>query len=215
MLETLSVALFCITLLYVTITTRLAAYVSVLRAQGILLFIFVIAHYTELGLFHTLFLSFETLIIKTMLIPLFLTFIIKKISVKRETEPFIDNFHSLMITTLIIMLSFIIAVFIKRLDSSINALQLAVSIASLSIGLFIIISRKKIITHVMGYLIFENGIYLMAFTLAGHQPIIIETGVLLDIFIGVLIMGIFVNRISSTTESLDQSELRRLTDSCN
>ncbi|MBF0472399.1 MAG: hypothetical protein HQK91_04995 [Nitrospirae bacterium] len=212
MIDSIISLLFCVTLLYITITTRLAAYVKVLAIQGILLFILSTSHLHELGFYHTLVLGIGTLFIKTFLIPYFITFIIKKIHINRETEPFIDNFYSLLIATIIIIMSFIIAMFIKNLDNSVNNLQLAVSIAAINIGLFIMTSRKKIITHVMGYLIFENGIYLLSFTLATRIPVIIETGILIDVFIGVLMMGIFVNRISSTTESLDQDDLMRLTD---
>lgn len=205
-------ALFCVTLVYITITTRLAVYVKVLVTQGILLFILTIEHREEIGLFHTLMLGIGTLGIKAFLIPFFISYIIKKIHINRESEPYIDNFYSLLIAVIIIIIAFIIAMFIKDIDNSINNLQFAVSLAAMNIGLFIITSRKKIITHVMGYLVFENGIYLLSFTLARHIPIMIEAGVLIDVFIGLLIMGIFVNQISSTTESLDQKELIRLTD---
>jgi hydrogenase-4 component E len=215
MIDSIISALFFVTLIHITITTRLAEYIKALVIQGILIFILTTSNYKEIGLFHTLILGGGILFIKTLLIPYFIAYIIKKIKIKREAEVSIDNFYSMLIAIIIILISFIIAMFINYFDKSVNSMLLAVSIASMNIGLFIITSRKKIITHVMGYLIFENGIYLMSFALAARIPVIIETGVLLDVFIGVLMMGIFVNRIATTTESLDQSELRRLTDSCN
>jgi hydrogenase-4 component E len=62
-------------------------------------------------------------------------------------------------------------------------------------AMFIIVNRKKVITHVLGYMIFENGIFLLSLSMAGEMPIIVDLGVMLDLFVGIFLLGIFVNAI--------------------
>jgi len=80
------------------------------------------------------------------------------------------------------------------------------------IGIFIIIFRKKLIIHVVGFLILENGILLFGTSLSAEMPTIVELGALLDIFVVVFLMGIVINRISSTFAQPDVTALGRLKD---
>jgi len=85
-----------------------------------------------------------------------------------------------------------------------------VAIMTVFTGLFILMSRKKAITQVLGYIIMENGIYLMGLALVGEMPLLIETGILLDIFVAVFIMGIAVFHINREFDHIDVNELNRL-----
>jgi hydrogenase-4 component E len=163
-------------------------------------------------LFHALFISFETLAVKALLVPLFIQYIILKIGIRRDTEANMHFFLSLIIATVILVFSFILAFVIASVERSIHVLNFAPSVAAILIGLFIMTTRKKLITHVMGYLVMENGIFLLSLALATEVPIIVEVGVLLDIFIGVFLMGIFLNKIQSTLESSEIKELAQLAD---
>jgi hydrogenase-4 component E len=78
--------------------------------------------------------------------------------------------------------------------------------------LFIMISRKKAITQVIGLLVMENGLFMAALSLSYGMPLIVELGVFFDIMVAVLIMGVFVFRINRTFDTLDTSFLRRLKD---
>ena len=79
-----------------------------------------------------------------------------------------------------------------------NVLQ--ISIAVILIGLFIMITRKKAITQVIGLLCMENGLFLAGFSLTFGMPIIIRVGVLFDMLMGVIILGIFLSRSSGPSQ---------------
>ena len=82
----------------------------------------------------------------------------------------------------------------------------------IAVGLFMIISRSKAITHVVGYMVLENGIYLMGVALMIDDPLIVELGVFLDIFVAIFIMGIIIHQIEQQFDSLDVRELSHLRD---
>ena len=79
-------------------------------------------------------------------------------------------------------------------------------------GLFVIMTRKKIITHVMGYMMLENGIFLLSLSIAREMPFIVNLGMLLDIFIAVFLLAVIVNRIKSTVEEATVDKLTELKD---
>jgi hydrogenase-4 component E len=76
----------------------------------------------------------------------------------------------------------------------------------------VLTSRRKAVTQVVGYVMLENGIYLFGLTQAEKVPFLLELGVLLDVFVGVFIMGIVVFHINREFESLDSARLTELTD---
>ncbi len=206
------VVLFGVTLLYISTTSRLGGYVKILSIQGILLFLFSLSHAETLKLGHTLILTFETLVVKAIVVPVFIHYIIIKLDIRRVTEPYIDNFLSLIVATIIISISFVLSVALRNAGAEVDVLTFSISISAVVIGLFIVITNQKLITHVMGFLVLENGVFMMSLSLASEVPVIVEAGVLLDVFMGVFLMGIFLNRMKSTFESSDVSRLTRLTD---
>ena len=78
------------------------------------------------------------------------------------------------------------------------------------IGMFLIVSRKKALTQVIGYLTLENGIYLFGLALAREEPLLVEMGVLLDVFVAVFVMGIAIFHISREFDHIDVDRLSRL-----
>jgi hydrogenase-4 component E len=87
-----------------------------------------------------------------------------------------------------------------------------VSLASLMMGFVVLTTRRKALSLVIGYLMLENGIYLFGLTLVGEIPLLVELGVLLDVFVGVFIMGLVVFHINRELESLDSRRLTELRD---
>jgi hydrogenase-4 component E len=79
-------------------------------------------------------------------------------------------------------------------------------------GLFLIVARRKALTQVLGYLALENGIYLFGVCFASEGPIWVELGVLLDLLVAVLVMGIAVHRINQAFDSIDTARLQSLHD---
>jgi hydrogenase-4 component E len=87
-----------------------------------------------------------------------------------------------------------------------------VALSTLFTGLYIIVTRHKIITHVMGYLIIENGVFILSLAVGNEMPVLVNLGILLDIFASVFLLGIFVNRIGDELKDVDVDQLKSLKD---
>jgi len=197
-------------------TSRIKAHIKMLSIQGLILFLILFLDEDKTNLINLIFLSIETLLVKTILIPLFLTRILNKNEVFRDNEPHIPNFYSLVIASIMLFAGFMISNLHGQGFENVTALYFGVSISTILISLFLITTRKKILTHVIGYIMMENGIFLLSLSVAKEMPIIVNMGVLLDIFIAVFILGFLINKINNAFEELNICELCNLKDcDCN
>ncbi|OFX84197.1 MAG: hypothetical protein A2W99_00275 [Bacteroidetes bacterium GWF2_33_16] len=201
---------FVITLLYIAIANRLLTYVKILAFQGILLFGVAFIELLEINPINLAFILLETIIVKTIAIPVFLTYVIKKNKITREAEPFVPNFVSLIIVTAIIIATFLISNSIA--DTHLNKIYFVVALVALFSGLYIIISRKKIITHVIAYVIIENGVFILSLAVGTEMPMLVNLGILLDIFVSVFLLGIFINKVGDVVKDIDITQLSNLKD---
>jgi len=208
----IAIILFGLTMLYVSVTSRLESYVKAIAAQGAILFFLVLLDYGTTNPGNLIFLSFETLAVKAIAIPMFLMYVIRKNGIYREVEPSVTNYSSLAITTAIFAVGFYISYWSAGTVSNMRPFYFGISISTIVTGLFIIISRKKIITHVMGYMMLENGIFLLALSIAREMPFIVALGVLLDIFIAVYLLGLFVNKVQDSYSDTHIDSLAKLKD---
>jgi hydrogenase-4 component E len=207
---TILLTVFAFTLFYIGIATRLVSYIRMLVFQGILLFGITFIELKDVNWINLALILLETIVFKTVAIPYFLSYLIKKNKIIREAEPFVSNFWSLLIITGLFVLSFILSG-ILDFDKQ-SKIFVIVSFSTLLTGLYIIISRKKVITHVMGYLVLENGVFILSLAVGSHQPMLVNLGVLLDVFVSVLVFGIFINQIGNTFEEMNADNLSNLKD---
>ncbi len=201
-----------ITLLYLAVAGMVGAYIRVLVLQGILLFGFALNNISGLNITAFLFAAVETLLFKAILIPWFLNKTVKENGIKREIEPDISTFYSLFAVSVIFILGFTLAFGSTHFTSGVNPVAFGVSFSMIMTGLLLIVTRKKLITHIMGYMVMENGIFLLSLSLAREMPVIVALGISLDIFIGVLLAGVFISRIKSTFDDQDVDNLSTLRD---
>lgn len=202
--------IFAITLLYLGIAHRLLTYIKILALQGVLLFGIAFIELIEINAANLTFVLLETIVIKAIAIPLFLNYVMKRNRITRDAEPFLPNFVSLIIITLIIIATFILSNAID--DSRISKIYFVVALSTLFTGLYIIVTRHKIITHVMGYLIIENGVFILSLALGNEMPVLVNLGILLDVFASVFLLGIFVNRVGDVLKDVDVDQLKSLKD---
>jgi hydrogenase-4 component E len=202
--------LFIISLLYLSIASRMYSYTNILFFQGILLFAMSFMHVGVLNLAGLILVLLETLVVKALFIPWFLRYIIRRNHISREAEPTLPQFASLIIVSLIVVVTFYIAHSIGQ--QNIDPEYFVVSLSSLFTGMYIIISRKKVITHVMGYLVIENGVFVMSLAVGDRMPMLVATGVLFDVFASVLILGLFINKIGDVFKQADVEQLSQLKD---
>jgi hydrogenase-4 component E len=202
--------IFTISLLYLGIGHRLLTYIKILAFQGIILFGIAFIELIQINALNLAFVLLETIVFKTLAIPLFLNYVMKRNRITRDAEPFLPNFISLIIITLIIIATFILSNAIA--DSRISKIYFVVSLSTLFTGLYIIVTRNKIITHVMGYLVIENGVFILSLAVGNEMPMLVNLGILLDIFASIFLLGIFVNRIGDVLKDVDVDQLKNLKD---
>lgn len=199
-----------ISLLYVSIANRLMTYLRILVFQGFILFGVTYLTLTHVNHLNLAFILLETVVFKAVAVPWFINYIIRRNEITREAEPYLPNFVSLVIVSLIFVVTIILSHSIK--DKNLDKTYFVVALSTLFTGLYLIISRKKIITHVIGYLIIENGVFILSLAVGNEMPMLVNLGIMLDIFASVLILGIFFNKIGDVLKNPDVNLLRNLKD---
>lgn len=202
--------IFTISLLYLSIADRLLTYIKILAFQGVILFGVAFIELIQINTVNLILVLLETIVFKTIFVPLFLNYVIKRNKITRDSEPFLPNFISLIVITLIIIITFLLSNSIE--NSSISKIYFIVSLSAIFSGLYIIATRKKIITHVLGYLVIENGVFILSLAVGTEMPLLVDLGILLDIFASVFLLGIFVNKIGDILKDVDVDQLKKLKD---
>lgn len=191
-------------------TTRLSSAIRATAMQGVLLAALPIALHPGWSL-HMLGLAGGTFLIKAVLLPTFLSWAIREAAVRREIEPLLGFSASITLGAVAVGLSFGIAERIPLPESD-SALLIPVALSTVMVGLLVLTTRTKAVTQVVGYLVLENGIYVFGLSQAERVPFLVELGVLLDVFVGIFIMGIVVFHINRAFDSLDSTRLSELKD---
>ncbi|OQP65727.1 hypothetical protein A3860_14075 [Niastella vici] len=202
--------IFTISLLYLSIAHRLITYIKILAFQGVLLFGIAFIELIEINAINLTFVLFETIAVKAIVIPLFMNYTMKRNRITRDAEPFVPNFVSLIIITLIIIATFVLSNSIT--DTRISKIYFVVALSTLFAGLYIIVTRSKIITHIIGYLVIENGVFILSVALGNEMPVLVNLGILLDIFASIFLLGVFANRIGDVLKDVDVDQLKNLKD---
>jgi hydrogenase-4 component E len=201
---------FIITLFYLSIANRLLSYTKVLAVQGVLLFFVVFLQLKEINTLNLVLIMLETIVFKAVAVPMFLAYLLRRNNITREAEPYLPNFVSLLITTAIVIATILLSNSIK--DTHLDKMFFVVALSTIFSGLYIIASRRKIITHVMGYMIIENGVFVLSLAVGNEMPHLVNLGIMLDIFASVLILGIFLNKIGDVFKDVDVEQLTNLKD---
>lgn len=210
-MENLLSILFCLSLFYISLTYRIKDYVAVLRFQGSLLAVLVFLPFIKNFSIYGIILPITLLLVKVILIPGYINKIMLELDIKRVIEPTIQQIVFLMLVIATMIVIFLASGIIAQ-NTEFAVIPFASGFTAIALGIYIIIFRKKLIVHVCGFLVLENGIFLFGTAVASELPVMIELGVLLDIFVVVFLMGIALNKIRSTFEGFEVTHLRRLKD---
>lgn len=201
---------FTITLIYLVVVNRMLTYIRIIAIQGFLLFGIAFIELIEINVLNLIFVLLETIVIKAIAIPLFLKNILDRNKITREAEPSVSHFVSVVVVTLIILGSFFLTNIVE--ETYVRKIFFIVALSALFTGLYIIITRRKILTHVMGYMVMENGVFVLSIAVGSEMPMIVNTGILLDIFVSVILLGIFADKIGDVFEEQDVEQLKNLKD---
>ena len=189
-------------------TSRLSFSIRAVAVQGVILGILPGLIHPFSG--HLAGITIGIILAKGVVIPYLISDAVHKAHIKREVEPFIGYVPTLLLGAVFTALSFAFAEKLPLAPEHKNLLFVPASIATLLTGFLLLTTRRKAISQVIGYLVMENGIFIFGTLLTEAMPVMVEAGALLDLLVGIFVMGIVINHISREFSSIDTSRLRTL-----
>ncbi len=151
-----------------------------------------------------------TLLLKVILIPMLLHRIIKRLDVRWDVEALINVPTTMLIGIVLVVFSFNLALPISELASTVTRSTLGIAMASVMLAFLMMITRRKAIPQVIGFLAMENGLFFAATSATYGMPMVVELGIALDVLVGMLILGVFFFQIREQFDSLDLNNLEKL-----
>jgi hydrogenase-4 component E len=205
-------AAILVTAFLIVSSRSLVFYIRLFALQSFFLGIVAFLVALGYGQTHILIAGVLTIALKAAAIPLVLTRVIERIHVRKEIDFSVNITVSLLLCGAMVILADSVAQAIlgaRQADATAVSRILSVSIAMMLIGLFIMTTRKKDITQIVGLLTMENGLFLSGLSITYGMPLIVEVGIFFDILVAVLILGVFIFRINKTFESISIDSFRR------
>jgi hydrogenase-4 component E len=190
-------------------TSRMPSLIRTVSLQGVVLSILPLLMEHEID-WRVGLMAMAALVGKGVVIPSLLRRAMRTANIDREIEPYIGFVPSLLLGAGGAIAAVALAQALPLLPEHAGLLLVPGSIASVLTGFILIIGRVKAISQVCGYLILENGIYLFGLLLVTSTPLLVEAGLLLDLTVGVFVIGIIVDRIQRAFDSLDTRKLTAL-----
>ena len=193
-------------------SSRLGASIRTVAVQGFLLGLLPLwAHAHDLS-GHVVLLAVGGMVLKGVVFPWLLLRALREAEVQREIEPFVGYIASLLVGVGAIGVSLWLSARLPLPEPVVAPLLVPTALFSILAGLFLIVSRKKAINQVLGFLVLENGIYAFGIGLVQEASLLVELGVLLDVFVGVFVMGIIIFHIRREFDHIDTDQLSTLKD---
>jgi len=191
---------------------RLGACIRIAAGQGILVGILPLA---ATGAECSLRVAVLAVIITTMkgfLFPYLLSRAMRESETSREVKPFIGYTASLFAGVFLLLASLWLDNRLMLPQRASSNLIISVAFFTVATGLFLIVARRTAVNQVIGYIVMENGIYILGLGIVRDIPILIELGVLMDVFVAVFVMGIAIYRINREFDHIDADRLNALKD---
>lgn len=187
-------------------SSRLPSVIRAMALQGMLLGVMPLLMEVHFD-WRTALVAVVTIAVKGFVIPSLLRRAMRVANIDREIEPFIGFIPSLLLGAAGTIAAVAGARSLPLLPEHAGTLLVPGALASVLTGFVLLIGRVKAIAQVCGYLILENGIYLFGLLLIHSTPLLVESGILLDLTVGVFVIGIIVDRIQRAFDSLDTRKL--------
>ena len=189
---------------------RVVSLVNLFAAQGLTLALStaVVAYTTQQP--HLYESAALTLALKVVLLPWLLHRLVRKLDVRWEFEGLINIPATMLIGIVLVVFSFNLALPISQLASTVTRATLGIAMASVMLAFLMMITRRKAIPQVIGFLAMENGLFFAATSATYGMPMVVELGVALDVLVGMLILGVFFFQIREQFDSLDLQNFEKL-----
>lgn len=203
------IILYVLTLIYLSIADRFRNHTTILALQGLLLFGIAMARLHE---FHPVEMSFiiaETLIFKAIVIPAILMRVIRQTKINRIHSSS-SQFGALVMSIIALVASCTITYYMA--DQRTDMIFFGVALYALLSGLILIVMRKRIFAHLIGFLVIENGVFLFSMAIGVELPMLINLAIMLDILISILILGMFLRRMDEEIHTDETDALTSIKD---
>jgi hydrogenase-4 component E len=189
---------------------RIVTLVNLLALQGALLCFATLLVAWRTGQFHLYLSAGLTLGLKVVFLPWLLNRLIRRLDVYWDTEPMINTGGTMLIGLLIVIFAFGLAQPITELASTATRSSIGVAVAVILLAFLMMITRRKAMSQVVGFLSMENGLFFGAMSATYGMPMVVELGVALDVLVAVLVLGVFFFQIREQFDSLDLHHLESL-----
>ena len=203
------IILYILSLIYLSMADRFRSHTMILALQGLLLFGLAMArmhafHPVEMG-----FIVVETLVFKAIIIPIILLHVIRKTKINRITSSS-TQFGSLMMSIVALVASCTITYYMQNSGS--DTISFGVALYALLSGLILIVMRKRVFAHLVGFLVIENGVFLFSMDIGVELPMLINLAIMLDILISILVLGMFLQRMDNDMNTDESDALTSIKD---
>jgi hydrogenase-4 component E len=151
-----------------------------------------------------------TLVLKVMVLPWLLHRLIVRLDVKWDVEGLINIPTTMLLGIVLVVFAFNLALPISQLANTVTRATLGIAMASVMLAFLMMITRRKAIPQVIGFLAMENGLFFAATSATYGMPMVVELGIGLDVLVAMLILGVFFFQIREQFDSLDLQHLEKL-----
>ena len=189
---------------------RVVSLVNLYAVQGLVLAVtaFVVAWST--GFEHLYYSGILTFVLKGVLVPWLLHRVIARLEVRWDVEPLLNIPATMLVGLAVVVFAFNLAQPLSELAQSVTRPTLGIALACVMLSFLMMITRRKAIPQVIGFLAMENGLFLAATGATHGMPMVVELGIALDVLVGVFIFGVFFFQIRETFDSLDLEHMEKL-----
>jgi hydrogenase-4 component E len=205
-------ALILLTSFLMLAQVRLDSLINVFALQGLLLFSATVLMAFISGKYHLLISAALTLVLKVFFIPIQLRRLVIRLDIHREVEVIGNPSLIMLFAAALVLFSYYVALPIRALSLLSTRNTIAISLAVVLIGMLIVISRRKAVTQVVGFMSMENGLFFAAVVSTYGMPMVVELGVAFDVLVAAILFGVFFFHIRTEIGSLDTDRLNRLTE---
>lgn len=190
-------------------TSRIVSVIRTVAVQGALLGLLPLLLHAHASL-PVVLTVIVTITLKGVLIPAIMVRALRDANIKREVEPLIGLQPSVILGALCTVFALLFADQLPLQPEHAEALLVPASIATVLTGFLLLTTRFKALSQVVGYLVLENGIFIFGMLLVEAMPLVVEMGVLLDLFVAIFVICIIVNHINQAFSSQDTRRLVEL-----
>jgi len=151
-----------------------------------------------------------TLILKVLFIPYLMRYLVKRLNFKHKVSTITHPFLLLLSAVVLVLFCYYLTTSITSKSFSFLSNVTSVAMAVTLLGMLLLVTHRKAISHVVGFMSMENGIFFAALVAAHGMPMVVELGIAFDVLVAAVLFGVFFFHLRSSIDSLDVDNLNLL-----